>query len=300
MEPTASGWTLPTQPSDADSTELKPRVHRVASYKIAKFSNTASKVLNGAAIAEPKTTSTSYKYHSFASDPLFGANGPSIDDIAQGQTGDCYFLSTLGTIAKLDQTKIEQSITALGDGTFAVEFFKGTTPVFERVDANLPTYNWSTTTPAYENVGQDNSIVGSAMIEKAFTYFRKGQNSYASISSGIMSEVYSDFGATSATITPGGAADANTFAQQIEALIDSGKSVTAAVYNVPAGANLIGDHAYAVISVTHNNDGSYSVVVRNPWGVDGNTSTDGNNDGYVTLTAAQAFAGLAVVQSATV
>ena len=35
-------------------------------------------------------------------------------------------------------------------------------------------------------------------------------------------------------------------------------------------------------------------------GVLTNTSTDGNNDGYVTLTATQAFAGLAVVQSATV
>jgi hypothetical protein len=281
--------------NDADSTELaEGYVH-----KIAKFANDSSKELNGAAIAEPKTTSTSYKYHSFAKDPLFGTNGPSIDDIAQGQTGDCYFLSTMGSIAKIDPTKIEQSITPLGDGTFAVEFFKGTTPVFERVDANLPTYSWSTTTPAYENVGQDNSI-WAPLVEKAFAYFRKGQNSYASIGSGIMSEVYADFGVGSATITPGSAADANTYAQQIEALLDAGDSVTAAVYNVPAGANLIGSHAYAVISVTNNNDGTYSVTVRNPWGVDGNTSTDGNNDGYVTLTAAQAFAGLAVVQSATV
>src|SRR6201999_2711241 len=111
----------------------------------------------------------------------------------------------------------------------------------------------------------------------------KSQNSYASISSGIMSEVYADFGvSTAASISASGASDANSYALQIKALLDAGDSVTAAVYNVPAGANLIGSHAYTVDAVIANGDGTYSVRVRNPWGVDGNTSTDGTNDGYVT------------------
>ena len=33
-----------------------------------------------------------------------------------------------------------------------------------------------------------------------------------------------------------------------------------------------------------------SITLRNPWGVDG-AGNDGNNDGYVTITPAQAFAG---------
>jgi hypothetical protein len=32
-----------------------------------------------------------------------------------------------------------------------------------------------------------------------------------------------------------------------------------------------------------------SLVLRNPWGMDG-AGSDGRNDGYVTLTAAQAYA----------
>jgi hypothetical protein len=282
------------QTTDADSTEIaKGAVHRVASYR-----NGASKAVS-VKLADPKSTLTTYKYYAFSNRPLFGANGPTADDIAQGQVGDCYFLSTLASIAKTDAKTIENSICDMGDGTYSVEFHVKGVAVYERVDNDLATYSWSHTTPAYANLGAGSSM-WVAIFEKAFADFRQTKNTYASINAGMMSEVYTDFGDTSATITPSGAADANTYAQQIEALLDSGKSVTAAVYNVPAGANLIGSHAYTITGVTQNNDGSYSVTVRNPWGVDGNTSTDGNNDGYVTLTAAQAFAGLAVVQSATV
>ena len=40
-------------------------------------------------------------YQDFSSDPLFGPNGPSPDDINQGANGDCYFLATLSDIAPL-------------------------------------------------------------------------------------------------------------------------------------------------------------------------------------------------------
>ena len=63
---------------------------------------------------------------------------------------------------------------------------------------------------------------------------------------------------------------------------------------------MITSHAYTVDHVVDNGDGTFSVVVRNPWGVDGNTSNDGANDGYVTLTAAQAYVALGYVQAAMV
>jgi hypothetical protein len=281
--------------TDADSTEIAEG----AVHKIAAFKNYASKELNAPKIADPKVTSTTFKYHNFSSQPIFGAGGPSIDDIAQGQTGDCYCLATLASVAKIDPTRIEQSIVSLGDGTYAVQFFKNGVPTYERVDADLATYSWSATTPAYVNFGHDGSI-WAPLIEKAFCYFRKGLNSYASIGSGMMSEVYADLGVSGVSaLSPSNAADAATYVQDIKSLLDSGKSVTAACYNT-GGANMVTSHAYTVDHVVDNGDGTFSVVVRNPWGVDGNTCTDGSNDGYVTLTAAQAFVALGYVQAAMV
>ena len=279
--------------NDADANEIATG----AIHKITKFADYASKELNAPKIADPKLTSTSFKYHNFSDRPIFGSNGPSIDDIAQGQTGDCYFLATLASVAKLDPTRLEQSIVSLGDGTYAVQFVKNGVPTYERIDGDLATYSWSATTPAYANFGQDGSI-WAPLIEKAFAYFRKGQNSYASINSGMMSEVYADLGVSGvATISPSGSPD--TYIQQIKDLLDSGKSVTAACYNA-GGANMITSHAYTIDSVVDNGDGTYSVVVRNPWGVDGYSSNDGANDGYVTLTASQAYVALGYVQSAMV
>ena len=52
---------------------------------------------------------------------------------------------------------------------------------------------------------------------------------------------------------------------------------------------LIGFHAYTVEAVNYDSAGvATSLRLRNPWGVDG-AGSDGANDGYVTVTAAQAL-----------
>ncbi|HEX3357670.1 MAG TPA: C2 family cysteine protease [Tepidisphaeraceae bacterium] len=278
---------------DADSTEItEGAVHQVAS-----FAKGVTKELTAPKIADP-TIGKTFKYHNFSDHPIFEDNGPSINDIAQGQTGDCYFLATLASIAKIDPMRIQQSIVNLGDGTYAVRFFKNNVASYVRVDADLATYSWSATTLAYDNFGQGGAM-WAPLIEKAFTYFRTTKCTYDAIASGMMSEVYSDFGASASSIAPNSAANAAAYVLDIKNLLDAGKSVTAACYTT-GGANMITSHAYTVDHVVDNGDGTYSVVVRNPWGVDGNTSTDGTNDGYVTLTAAQAYVALGYVQSANV
>jgi hypothetical protein len=109
--------------------------------------------------------------------------------------------------------------------------------------------------------------------------------------------VYAAFGTSVTAISPSGGAD--SYVQQIKDLLESGKSVTAACYNA-GGANMVTGHAYTIDHVQDNGDGTYSVVVRNPWGVDGYSSTDGSNDGYVTLTAAQAYVALGYIQASAV
>jgi hypothetical protein len=65
--------------------------------------------------------------------------------------------------------------------------------------------------------------------------------------------------------------------------------VTYAVGTVPAGAPLVGNHAYTVDHMGKDSKGNVVIVLRNPWGVDG-AGSDGANDGYVTVTPQQLFA----------
>jgi hypothetical protein len=269
--------------------------HRIASFIDGK--TTVSKELSGQRLADP-TKASSYVYTKFADRPLFAQGGPSADDVKQGQTGDCYFLATLASVAEHDQNLIEQSVVDLGDGTYAVQFSKSNgTKTFVRVDNDLATYTWNKTLPAYANLGNGGSM-WVAIMEKAFTYFRKGSGTYASISSGVMSEVYTDLGRpASSTWT---SANSDDLIAKIEDLLSQNQSVTAACFTSPAGSNMVTSHAYTVDHVVTNADGSKSVVVRNPWGVDGYSCNDGSNDGYVTLTAGQAFAALTYLTSAAV
>jgi Ca2+-binding RTX toxin-like protein len=278
---------------DADMTETA----NGAVHKVGTFLKSISKEIAGQKIADP-TVATGFKYRNFSDRPLFASNGPSIDDVAQGQAGDCYFLATMASIAKLDPTRIQQSVVALGDGTFAVRFFKNNVAQYVRVDGDLATYSWSTTTPGYAKFGAEGSS-WVAIIEKAFAVFRKGLSTYKSIDSGLMNEVYTDFGVSSNAITPSGSADPDSYLASIKALLDSGKSVTSGCWAI-GGANMVTSHAYTIDHMVDNGDGTYSVVVRNPWGSDGYSCNDGANDGYVTLTAAQAYVALGWVCAATV
>jgi hypothetical protein len=80
-----------------------------------------------------------------------------------------------------------------------------------------------------------------------------------------------------------------------------GKSVTFAVGTPAAGSNLAGYHAYSVDAVVKNASGTPTHLrLRNPWGMDGNAVTDNANDGYVTVTAQQAYSSLLGYTSATV
>ncbi|MDB4966184.1 MAG: Alkaline phosphatase [Myxococcales bacterium] len=117
----------------------------------------------------------------FADHPLFAAVGPTKDDIFQGMTGDCYFLSRLAAIADYDQEYIRKLVAPLGDGSYAVRFFRNGKEDYIRVDADF----WATGggSPLYARAGQDGSI-WVLVVEKAYAFGRRDQGSYNSISGG--------------------------------------------------------------------------------------------------------------------
>jgi len=293
-----------TETGDADLGEtLSGNCHRVGGFQTLRTvdggtvnTQSVSRELNGQALMDPIGGGT---MTSFRSDPLFAAAGPSKNDIRQGGVGDCYFLAGLSATAKTNANRIQQSVVDLGDGTYAVQFWSGGLPRYFRVDADLPA---SGTTPTYAKLGGGNSM-WVAVMEKAFTFFRRNEGTYSSINSGWMSEAFLGLGSSSYTETTDGSNVLNWMKGELEA----GKAVTFATQGtVPAGCPCVGSHAYMVERVNtqtisilgFNFTVAVSVTLRNPWGYDGAGSDSDTSDGYVTLTGAQAAAVLWKAQAA--
>jgi len=132
------------------------------------------------------------------------------------------------------------------------------------------------------------------VLEKEFCYFRTGANTYNSINSGWMGSVYAIFGVNSTWFNTAGTSDATLFTTLSTALA-SGKAVTEGTPSAPP--NLVGGHAYTLISATRDSNGVAHYVVRNPWGVAGDALENGQ--GYATLTYAQFMANFVDVCVAT-
>jgi hypothetical protein len=269
-------------------------VHRVASFWAAPVAGASRKVgrtPKRVGLAEPATTDGS-TYQDFSSHPLFGANGPSENDIFQGQVGDCFYLSVLSSVAKVDPWRIRQSVLDMGDGTYLVQISKGSSDVYIHVDGELPVRNGM---PDYAGLGSQGSI-WVAIMEKAYATFEGPTTGYAAINGGWMDQSYASLGSSSQTYL--GGTNAADMMNRIEQELAAGESVTYGTGTIAAGAPLIGGHAYTVDTVNVDSHGNLvGLTLRNPWGIAG-AGTAGNNNGYVTVTATQAYDSLEGVVSA--
>jgi Calpain family cysteine protease len=236
--------------------------------------------------ADPTVTDPSISYENFAKDPLFSSNGPTPADVNQGYVGDCYFLSTLASVAKLDPSLIRKDVVANGDGTFTVNFANGKTTTQVRVNADLPV--WSDGQLAYGGLGTGNSL-WVAVMEKAFAVYRTHADTYASIAGGWMTEVFSDLGLQSKSIIA--AASATALANLIKADVKAKDFVTFATDDTITGnAPLVADHAYMIDGVNTDAKGNViSIRLRNPWGNAGPAIDGSFDDGYVTISPTQAL-----------
>jgi hypothetical protein len=242
-------------------------------------------------LVDPATKS-GVPYSNFSDRPLFGSGGPSKDDIDQGNLADCYFLAGLSAVAKQNARRIQESVVDLGDGTYAVQFFNGTTAQFYRVDGDLPAYSGGN--PQYQALGHDDAL-WAAIMEKAFAFRRTGAGTYASIEYGG-ADAFNVLNLAHSSVM-GGTAIATL--SNIKAALDANKAVIAGTKNaIPAGCPCVGNHMYSIESVDLKTvsilgttiDLGSTITVRNPWHTDGGGNSDGANDGYVTLSAASSSA----------
>jgi Calpain family cysteine protease len=231
----------------------------------------------GAALANPKDAGATTKVNA----SLFGT-GPIAGDVNQGEVGDCYFLSSLAAFAGQDPSVLVQSAVDMGDGTYVVQFMSHNAPTFVRVSNAFSSGPFGGF--MYAHPGADGSIWAMVM-EKAFADFRTGANTYASINSGWMGEVYSDFGVSSMSFSTNSYTQTTLF-NMLSADLASGDAVTLGTSQSPP--NLVGDHAYTLVSVYKDSSGVAHYIVRNPWGVAGDAVE--NSQGYATLIFAQMVA----------
>jgi fibronectin type 3 domain-containing protein len=228
----------------------------------------------GASLADPKDAGSTMK----VTGSLFGS-GPTAADINQGQVGDCYFMSSLAAFAGQQPGVLEQSAVDMGDGTYVVKFMSGTTPTYVRVNNDISTYGGGSY--VYAHPGSSGDLWGVVM-EKAFAYFRTGANTYSSINSGWMGEVYGDLGVSSTALFPNTMTQ-TSFYNLVSAALAAGKEVTFGTGS--SAPQLVSGHAYTLISCSISANGTTTYVVRNPWGVSGDSLE--NSQGYATLTFAQ-------------
>ena len=276
-------WVTPSDIVNATSTETAAGdVHTISNF-YQPYSNgkgNAAYVTNirdGSNLIDP--TSAGNGWTRLTASSLWGT-GPTQQDVNQGFSEDCYFLSTLASLAQVQPGKLEQMAVDLGDGTFAVQFKSGGKTTYVRVDADLATSAYGGLQYARTGASGDEWAL---IMEKAYAYFRTpGQNSYSSLDWGVNNTVYSDLGINNTTIVL--PADQNSFYSTVSSKLSAGKGVDILTnVTVATGVPLVESHCYSVNAITKDSAGTVWVTVRNPWGYDGFNDDSNPGDGFVTI-----------------
>ncbi len=215
---------------------------------------------------------------------------PSHTDEYQGQLGDCYFISALGTLADSKPAAVQNMFIDNGDGTFTVRFYTGTygtiynysdgsisagftnnigTADYVTVDRMLPTTTSGIL--VYADYGANYTNTANSLwiplAEKAYAQWnqtgkegRDGLNAYASIQGGWMATVDAQvlgYNATDYIMT-------NTNKQVAVSALAAKKAVTIGTLQW-SGTNLglYSSHAYAIIGYNASTD---KFTLYNPWG----------------------------------
>jgi len=237
-----------------------------------------TKVLVGQNLRDPIAAAP---YVDYRSRPLFGGQGPRVDDVRQGDVGDCYFVAGLSAIAKTNPNRIREAVVDLGDGTYAVRFHRNGVAMYYRVDGDLPAVNGQL---KYAKLGNGNSL-WVAIVEKAFAYHRyRDGGKYENLELGLSTEPFAALANPHANFW--GADAAQTLAL-VKQQLDMGRTVVASTKNEnPLNLPFVAKHQYVVMSVDTVNK---TVTVRNPYGFDGAGNDANPNDGYYTFNAGQFF-----------
>ena len=136
-----------------------------------------------------------YSYDTVTAGTLYGSSGPSHADEKQGNLGDCYLISALGSVADSSQAAAKNMIIDNGDGTWTVRFYSNGTADYVTVNSQLPVDSKGNL--IFDGYGTSSTsgsnVLWLELLEKAYAQWnetgREGRsaaaNSYASIEGGL-------------------------------------------------------------------------------------------------------------------
>ena len=216
---------------------------------------------------------------------LFGPNGPSFTDVAQGSAGDCWFLASLAETAARDPKIIQNMFINNGNGTWTVRFYVNGVPDYVTVNDQLPV---ATADPSYNGGyafdAPQNGILWVALAEKAFaeenlsggvTTGQQGVDSYAALNGGYPSwalAAITGWSSSEFDVTPG------VTSQDIAAAMQAGDLVCIGTPNSSdIDPYLVPGHCYAIVG--YNPSSSMPFEVFNPWGINTFSKTGGQTWG---------------------
>lgn len=114
--------------------------------------------------------------YSTVSNPLYSASGPSINDINQGELGDCFLLASLAETAFQNQSAITSMIQSNGNGTYGVRFYVDGTAEWVTVNSQLA--------DGGDEFNYSSGGIWASLVEKAYTQLQTGGSTTGNIYSG--------------------------------------------------------------------------------------------------------------------
>ncbi len=265
-----------------DTVEDARRLHRVEAFYQPWADKPIPLELLGQDLPDPQPRWSSHHYANFAGAPLF-VDGPQYNDVIQGYLGDCYFMVSLAAMAQDGPGWLTDHMVDLGDGTFAVAFYRDGVEQVVRVDADLVA-STKTGKLLYARPSATGEL-WPAILEKAWASFRDpNAPTYAAIENGWMSEPvlaltnqYTRSWFLRSTMTD------TQVLSTVEAMLAEGLAMVGSRSTVQGA--ILPNHGYQVLSITEPDAlGRQWIEVYNPWGYDGADAdgySDDPDDGHV-------------------
>jgi hypothetical protein len=99
-----------------------------AGLSIKAYDPLSSDITDNQSVQNPKDYETTFSHNNPSSDKLVDDKGINPEDVNQGQLGDCYFLSSVASLAQLDPKKIHGGEDSIiqgpnKDGTYTVKLY---------------------------------------------------------------------------------------------------------------------------------------------------------------------------------
>ncbi|MFN8578677.1 MAG: C2 family cysteine protease [Candidatus Sericytochromatia bacterium] len=200
-----------------------------------------------------------------------GVKGINPSDIQQNQIGDCYFLSSLASLAKQRPQDIIKMIKDNGDGTCNVKF-PGRSGA---IKVKIPTDDEINKS---SGAGKgDNGSIWVAILEKAYIQDHTFGKKQVELSGMNIRKGISDVTGNSTDIDTITRFSIDSIKDKIENKISQGKIIVASTFGYgDASKNISSKHVYSVLGYDRNTD---LITVRNPWGASGEPNGIKNNDG---------------------